>query len=83
MEEPFKPTTVHYALIFFVLLSIISGMGWLLAYKGTDSIPDLRRQITDLRRQVNDLRQQLAVAKAQEATAKQVDSGSSNDKTEE
>jgi hypothetical protein len=37
-----KPTGVHYALVFFVLLSIVCGVGWLLAYKGSGSIGELR-----------------------------------------
>jgi len=35
MAASSKPTAVHYALIFFVLLSIVCGVGWVLAYKGT------------------------------------------------
>ena len=31
MASSSKPTGVHYALVFFVLLSIVSGVGWLLA----------------------------------------------------
>ncbi len=39
-----KPTGVHYALVVFVLISIVCGLGWLLAYKGANSISDLRRE---------------------------------------
>lgn len=37
-----KPTGVHYALVVFVLISIVCGLGWLLAYKGANSINELR-----------------------------------------
>ncbi len=37
-----KPTGVHYALVVFVLISIVCGLGWLLAYKGANSISELR-----------------------------------------
>jgi len=33
MAASSKPTGVHYALVVFVLISIICGLGWLLAYK--------------------------------------------------
>ena len=39
-----KPTGVHYALVVFVLISIVCGLGWLLAYKGANSISELERQ---------------------------------------
>jgi len=44
MAASSKPTGVHYALVVFVLISIICGLGWLLAYKGSNSISDLRRE---------------------------------------
>ncbi|MGE5195603.1 MAG: hypothetical protein ACM3U2_24180 [Deltaproteobacteria bacterium] len=44
MAAPSKPTGVHYALVVFVLISIVCGLGWLLAYKGANSISDLRAE---------------------------------------
>ncbi len=46
MASSSKPTGVHYALITFVLISIVCGLGWLLAYKGSNSISDMRRDLT-------------------------------------
>src|SRR5262249_27614278 len=45
MAASSKPTGVHYALVVFVLISIICGLGWLLAYKGSNSIGDMRREL--------------------------------------
>lgn len=78
-QEPAKPTAVHYALVFFALLSIINGMGWLLAFKGRDSIPDLRRQVSELGQHVNELRQQLAAARESEAKSQKADPGAAID----
>jgi hypothetical protein len=50
MASSSKPTGVHYALVFFVLLSIVSGLGWLLAYKGSNSIGELRTQNEKLKK---------------------------------
>jgi len=83
MEEPAKPTAVHYALVVFVLISIINGLYWFLAYNGRDGIIDSQRQVSDLRRQVSELRLQLDAARDKEATAKQADVGASNDKGKE
>src|SRR5579859_1268057 len=47
MAAASKPTGVHYALVVFVLISIVCGLGWLLAYKGSNSISDLRRELAD------------------------------------
>ena len=44
MAASSKPTGVHYALVVFVLISIVCGLGWLLAYKGANSLSDLRRE---------------------------------------
>jgi hypothetical protein len=44
MAASSKPTGVHYALVVFVLISIVCGLGWLLAYKGANSISDLTRE---------------------------------------
>ncbi|MBI3865589.1 MAG: hypothetical protein HY290_27260 [Planctomycetia bacterium] len=44
MAASSKPTGVHVALIIFVLISIACGVGWLLAYKGSGSISDLRKE---------------------------------------
>jgi hypothetical protein len=41
MAASSKPTGVHYALVVFVLISIVCGLGWLLAYKGSNSIGEL------------------------------------------
>ena len=61
MAASSKPTGVHYALVVFVLISIVCGLGWLLAYKGANSISELRRD--------------LAEAKNKEASAKKVSDG--------
>ena len=45
MASSSKPTGVHYALVVFVLISIVCGLGWLLAYKGSNSISDLKRDL--------------------------------------
>jgi hypothetical protein len=42
MAASTKPTGVHYALVVFVLISIVCGLGWLLAYKGANSISEMR-----------------------------------------
>ena len=47
MAASSKPTGVHYALVVFVLISIVCCLGWLLAYKGSNSISDLRRERDD------------------------------------
>ena len=44
MAASSKPTGVHYALVVFVLISIVCGLGWLLAYKGANSLSDLKRE---------------------------------------
>lgn len=45
MASSSKPTGVHYALVVFVLLTIVCGLGWLLAYKGNGSIGELKGQL--------------------------------------
>jgi hypothetical protein len=47
MASSSKPTGVHYALVFFVLLSIVCGVGWLLAHKGAGSIGELKTQLNN------------------------------------
>jgi hypothetical protein len=47
MAASSKPTGVHYALVVFVLISIVCGLGWLLAYKGTGSISELEHKTKD------------------------------------
>ncbi len=42
MASSSKPTGAHYALVVFVLISIVCGLGWLLAYKGANNISELR-----------------------------------------
>ena len=44
MASSSKATGVHYALVFFVLATIVCGLGWLLAYKGQGSIGELTEQ---------------------------------------
>jgi hypothetical protein len=46
-----KPTGVHYALVFCILLTIVCGLGWLLAYKGNGSIGELRTERDKLKSQ--------------------------------
>jgi len=50
MAASSKPTGVHYALVVFVLISIVCGLGWLLAYKGANSISELRGQLATLQK---------------------------------
>lgn len=45
MASTSKPTGVHYSLVFFVLLSIVCGVGWFLAYKGKGSIGELNNEL--------------------------------------
>src|SRR5580704_10844552 len=47
MAASSKPTGVHYALVVFVLISIVCGLGWLLAYKGANSISELEHKTKD------------------------------------
>jgi hypothetical protein len=47
MASSSKPTGVHYALVVSVLLTIVCGVGWLLAYKGANSIGELRASVAD------------------------------------
>src|SRR5258707_7870915 len=54
MASSSKPTGVHYALITFVLISIVCGLGWLLAYKGSNSISDMRRDLADAKKKADD-----------------------------
>src|SRR5262245_43255855 len=54
MASASKPTGVHYALVFFVLLSIVCGLGWLLAYKGSGSIGELRTQAVNANKKASD-----------------------------
>src|SRR5258708_7313091 len=54
MASSSKPTGVHYALISFVLISIVCGLGWLLAYKGSNSISDMRRDLADAKKKADD-----------------------------
>jgi hypothetical protein len=61
MAASSKPTGVHYALVVFVLISIVCGLGWLLAYKGSNSISEMRRDLAD--------------AKSKEANAKKISDG--------
>jgi len=49
-----KPTGVHYALVVFVLISIVCGLGWLLAYKGANSISELERKAADEKKKADD-----------------------------
>jgi hypothetical protein len=65
MAASSKPTGVHYALMIFVLISIICGLGWLLAYKGANSIGEMRTA--------------LDAAKKNEATQKGLADGYYND----
>jgi hypothetical protein len=54
MASSSKPTGVHYALVFFVLLSIVCGVGWLLAHKGSGSIGELKTANANLTKKAND-----------------------------
>jgi hypothetical protein len=54
MAASSKPTGVHYALVVFVLISIVCGLGWLLAYKGANSISELRRDLADAKKKEQD-----------------------------
>ena len=49
MASSSKPTGVHYALVVFVLLTIVCGLGWLLAYKGSGSIGELTNENNKLK----------------------------------
>ena len=62
MASSSKPTGLHFALIVFVMISIVCGTGWLLAYKGANGMNELRQE-------AKSLRQQLEEAKKREATA--------------
>jgi hypothetical protein len=44
MSSSSTPTGVHYALVVGVLVSIVCSLGWLMAYKGTNSISELERR---------------------------------------
>jgi hypothetical protein len=44
MASSSKPVAVHYALVVFVLISIVCGLGWLLAYKGTNGLAEVERK---------------------------------------
>lgn len=54
MASSSKPTGVHYGLVFFVLLSIVCGVGWLLAHKGSGSIGELKTANASLTKKAND-----------------------------
>jgi len=54
MESSSKPTAVHYALVVFVLISLVCGLGWLLAYKGANSIGELERKARDEQRKADE-----------------------------
>lgn len=57
-----KPTGVHYALVFSILLTIVCGLGWLLAYKGNGSIGELRAERDKLKKEAADANAALATA---------------------
>ncbi|MSR57708.1 MAG: hypothetical protein EXS05_08550 [Planctomycetaceae bacterium] len=54
MASSSKPTGVHYALVVFVLFTIVCGLGWLLAYKGNGSIGELHAQNVSLAKKAGD-----------------------------
>src|SRR4029077_13648607 len=54
MASTSKPTGVHYALVVFVLISIVCGLGWLLAYKGANSISELERRAMDEKKKADE-----------------------------
>ncbi|MGQ0634400.1 MAG: hypothetical protein ACT4QC_07315 [Planctomycetaceae bacterium] len=57
MASSSKPTGVHYALIVFVLISIILGVSLLLAYKGSGSIGELKMQNANLQKKASEAEQ--------------------------
>jgi hypothetical protein len=54
MAASSKPTGVHYALVVFVLISIVCGLGWLLAYKGANSISELEAKAKEEKRKADE-----------------------------
>jgi hypothetical protein len=72
MAASSKPTVVHFAIVVLVLISVVCGIGWLLVYKGANSIEDLRREASNLR-------QQLDAAKKAETMANKLDADSAED----
>jgi|SRR5579872_7068356 len=50
MAASSKPTGVHYALLVFVLISIVCGLGWLLSYKGANSLSESRRELDEAKK---------------------------------
>ncbi len=54
MAASSKPTGVHYALVVFVLISIVCGLGWLLAYKGANSISELEAKAKEDKRKADE-----------------------------
>ena len=69
MAASSKPTGLHFAVIFFVLLSITCGMGWLLSYKGANGINELRQEVQSLRQQLEAAKKREAAAGASEGKA--------------
>lgn len=59
MAASSKPTGEHYALVVFVLISIICGLGWLLAYRGAGNVGELRAA-ADAAKKKADNQQQIA-----------------------
>lgn len=57
-----KPTGVHYALVFSILLTIVCGLGWLLAYKGNGSIGELRTENAKLKKDAETANASLSTA---------------------
>src|SRR5579871_3171317 len=54
MAASSKPTGVHYALVVFVLISIVCGLGWLLAYKGANSLSELEAKAREEKKKADE-----------------------------
>lgn len=55
MAASSKPAGAHYALVILVLISIVCGLGWLLAYQGAGNLSDLRRDAAAAKKKADDI----------------------------